>query len=42
MLELVSRPLPATLLLLGARALFAPPIIGLVRRRRADFRAPVV
>jgi putative tricarboxylic transport membrane protein len=41
-LELVSRPLTATLLLLGALALFAPPLIALVRRRRADFRAPVV
>jgi putative tricarboxylic transport membrane protein len=41
-LELVSRPLTATLLLLGALALFAPPLIARVRRRGTDFRAPVV
>jgi len=40
--KLVSRPLTATLLLLGALALFAPALIALVRRRRTDFRAPVV
>jgi TctA family transporter len=27
---------------LGALALFAPPLIALVRRRRADFHSPVV
>jgi putative tricarboxylic transport membrane protein len=34
LLELVSRPLTATLLLLGALALFAPLLIRLPRRRR--------
>jgi hypothetical protein len=40
--ELVACPLTATLLLLGALALFDPPLIALVRRRRADFHTPVV
>lgn len=42
-MELVSRPLTATLLLLlGALALSAPLLIGLVRRLRADIQSPVV
>jgi putative tricarboxylic transport membrane protein len=35
-LELVSRPLTASLLLLGALALIGPPLVRLLRRRKAS------
>ncbi len=35
-LELVSRPLTASLLLLGALALIGPPLVGMLRRRQVS------